>query len=65
MVLGTVWLACDINVGIRGRESWEVGTLNTGLRNLDLNSTGSGELVEVCDHDFKRALLGKLSSVGL
>lgn len=64
-MLGTVWLACDINVGIRGRESGEVGTLNTELRNLELNYTGSGELVEVSDHDFKRALPGRLSSIGL
>lgn len=38
------------------RKSWEVGTLDVGLRNLDFNYPGSGELVEVSDSDFKKKL---------
>lgn len=53
-----MWLVCDINVEINERERWQVGTLNTGLKNLAFNYIGSEELVEVSDGDFKRALLG-------
>lgn len=45
VVLGTVWLLCDIKVGIHERESREVGTLNTRLRNSDFNYISSEELL--------------------